>query len=96
MFGGCAFENYPNTHMESKQDDKAFLFQLHPNQVVLKNRLDSDHKKYAIRSESDSLSVFGYGPGTLYIKEPKNGKKSESNSPGHTYEMPPGCNQEQA
>ena len=93
VFGGCAFEKYPKNHGEDKQDDKAFLFQLHPNQVMLKNRLDNEYKLYAIRCRSDSLSVFGYGPGTLYIQEPKNGKKSKSNHPGHTYEMPPGCNE---
>jgi hypothetical protein len=36
LFGGCAFEKYPNSG--SKEDAKAFLFQLHPNQVKLKNK----------------------------------------------------------
>jgi hypothetical protein len=36
LFGGCAFEKYPTKHNESKQDDKAFLFQLHPNKIKLK------------------------------------------------------------
>ena len=40
LFGGCAFEKYPTKQNENKQDDKAFLFQLHPNQVMLKNTLD--------------------------------------------------------
>ena len=44
LFGGCAFESYPNKHQENKQDDKAFLFQLHPNQVMLKNTLDDKYK----------------------------------------------------
>ena len=44
IFGGCAFEKYPNRkngNNEDKQDDKAFLFQLHPNQVMLKNTLQA-------------------------------------------------------
>ncbi len=43
MFGGCAFEKYPSKHGEDKQDDKAFLFQLHPNQVMLKNTLNATY-----------------------------------------------------
>lgn len=35
IFGGCAFEKYPNRQNglsdEYKEDGKAFLFQLHPN-----------------------------------------------------------------
>ena len=31
VFGGCAFEKYPSGSSENKQDDKAFLYQLHPN-----------------------------------------------------------------
>ena len=46
MFGGCAFEKYPTSG--NKQDDKAFLFQLHPNQVMLKNRVSANDKQYAI------------------------------------------------
>ena len=61
MFGGCAFEKYPNKHGENKQDDKAFLFQLHPNQVMLKNTLNASYKDAAIRCYSGSLSMFGYG-----------------------------------
>jgi hypothetical protein len=47
LFGGCAFEKYPNRKNgsdESKQDDKAFLFQLNPNQVMLKNTLHASWK----------------------------------------------------
>ena len=95
MFGGCAFEKYPNKHNEYKHDDKAFLFQLHPNQVMLKNRLDEEDKEDAIRYYHDTLSCFGAGV-EIDIYEPKNGKKSKSNNPGRTYEMPPGCNDEQA
>ncbi len=61
LFGGCAFEKYPNRLNEEKQDDKAFLFQLHPNQIKLKNRLDGNRKQYAIRCVNDSLSMFGSG-----------------------------------
>jgi hypothetical protein len=42
---------------------------------------------------NDCLSQFGNNA-TIDIYEPKNGKKSKSNNPGRTYEMPPGCNQE--
>ena len=48
VFGGCAFEKYPKNHGEDKQDDKAFLFQLHPNQVQLKNKQDASLKKFAL------------------------------------------------
>ena len=78
MFGGCAFEKYPGKHSESKQDDKAFLFQLHPNQVMLKNRLDDNYKNYAIRYFNDSLSQFGSNVPAIDIFEPKNGRKSRS------------------
>jgi hypothetical protein len=47
LFGGCAFEKYPNRKNgrdESIQDDNAFLFQLHPNQVMLKNTLNASYK----------------------------------------------------
>ncbi len=93
VFGGCAFEKYPAKHGEDKQDDKAFLFQLHPNQVMLKNTLHASYKEWAIRYYRDSLSVFGNGP-VIEIYEGKNGKKSKSDNPGFTYEMPPGCNKE--
>jgi hypothetical protein len=93
IFGGCAFEKYPNKHGENKHDDKAFLFQLHPNQVMLKNKLDASYKRYAIRCWNDSLSVFGNGV-DLRIYEAKNGSKSYTNYKGNTYELPPGCNQE--
>jgi hypothetical protein len=33
LFGGVGFEKYPSKHGENKEDAKAFLFQLHPNQV---------------------------------------------------------------
>ncbi len=81
MFGGCAFQKYPSKHIENKQDDKAFLFQLHPNQVMLKNRLNDSHKMKAIRYYNDTLSCFGYGP-DIDIFEPINGKKSRSLHPG--------------
>ena len=61
LFGGCAFEKYPTKHGEDKQDDKAFLFQLHPNQVMLKNTLHASYKACAIRCWSDCLSIFGAG-----------------------------------
>ena len=93
VFGGCAFEKYPNKHGENKQDDKAFLFQLHPHQVMLKNRLKNTYKQHAIMHRNDSLSLFGYG-GALHLYEAKNGKKSYTNNTGLTYEMPPGCNEE--
>lgn len=38
LFGGCAFEKYPNKTSEDKEDSKAFIFQLNPNQVKLKNK----------------------------------------------------------
>jgi BTB/POZ domain-containing protein KCTD9 len=52
LFGGCAFEKYPdrkNDKDEYKEDAKAFVFQLHPNQVKLKNKLEETSKKFAIR-----------------------------------------------
>ncbi len=64
LFGGCAFEKYPNRQNgsdENKHDDKAFLFQLHPNQVMLKNTLNASYKDQAIRCWSNSLSMFGNG-----------------------------------
>jgi hypothetical protein len=92
VFGGCAFEKYPTKHTEDKQDDKAFLFQLHPNQVMLKNTLNASYKPYAIRCWSDSLSLFGGGAGVdLRIYETKNGNKSYTNL-GSTYELPQGYN----
>ena len=39
LFGGVAFNKYPILGI--KEDAKAFLFQLHPNQVQIKNRQDS-------------------------------------------------------
>ena len=95
LFGGCAFEKYPNRQNDSdedKEDDKAFLFQLHPNQVMLKNTLDASYKPYAIRCYNDSLSMFGYGT-DLRIYGTKNGSKSYTNL-GSTYELPQGYNQE--
>jgi hypothetical protein len=92
LFGGCAFENYPTKHGESKQDDKAFLFQLHPNQVMLKNTLHARHKGCAIRFWNGSLSMFGNGV-DLDIYETKSGNKSYSTL-GSTYELPQGYNQE--
>jgi BTB/POZ domain-containing protein KCTD9 len=68
LFGGCAFEKYPTG--DYKQDDKAFLFQLHPNQVMLKNTLHASYKDRAIRCWSNSLSMFGAGV-DLYICETK-------------------------
>ena len=39
LFGGCAFEKYPYKGKGKGDyyisDDKAFLFQLHPNQIKL-------------------------------------------------------------
>ena len=92
VFGGCAFEKYPNRHHEEKQDDKAFLFQLHPNQIMLKNTLNDSHKAHALRCWNDSLSLFG-NCAALNIKA-GNGNKSLTNYTGYTYELPPGCNKE--
>jgi hypothetical protein len=44
IFGACAFEKYPYKGSGRgdyywKADDKSFLFQLHPNQIRLKNTL---------------------------------------------------------
>ena len=64
LFGGCAFEKYPdrkNDKDENKEDAKAFVFQLHPNQVKLKNKQEESTKKYAIKCCSGCLSMFGYG-----------------------------------
>ena len=44
LFGGVAFQNYPSNHNENKEDAKAFLFQLHPNQVKLNNKQDASKK----------------------------------------------------
>ncbi len=71
LFGGCSFEKYPTKNAEFKQDDKAFLFQLHPNQVILKNTLHASYKRNAIRKYNGSLSEFGYGA-ALRIYEAKN------------------------
>ncbi len=62
IFGGCAFEKYPNRQNDKdddKQDAKAFLFQLHPNQVMLKN--NSSYNNHAIRCYKTNLSMFGAG-----------------------------------
>ncbi len=89
IFGGCAFEQYPTGG--SKRDDKAFLFQTHPNQVRLKNRLDPSYQGSAIRSFDNSLSMFGSGV-DLRIYE-KNSSKSFTSGLGKwTYEKPAGCN----
>jgi hypothetical protein len=93
LFGGCAFEKYPNPQNginENKQDDKAFLFQLHPNQVMLKNTLHATYKREAIRCYSNSLSMFGAGV-DLYICETKSVNKSNAYF-GYTYELPQGYN----
>lgn len=44
LFGGVAFEKYPSSHGENKEDAKAFMFQLHPNQVKIKNKQDASYK----------------------------------------------------
>ena len=44
LFGGVAFQKNPSQHAENKEDAKAFLFQLHPNQVKLKNKQDATYK----------------------------------------------------
>jgi hypothetical protein len=92
LFGGCAFEKYPTNHGENKQDDKAFLFQLHPNQVMLKNTLHASYNHCAIRGYNDNLSMFGHGT-DLRIYETKNGSKSYTYL-GETYELPQGYNKE--
>ena len=90
IFGGCAFEKYPTKNVD-KRDDKAFLFQTHPNQVRLKNRLDPIYLNAAIRSDSGSLSFFGNGP-TLTIYEKNNSKSYTANIGRYTFEKPAGCN----
>ena len=92
LFGGCAFEKYPKGLDERKQDDKALLFQLHPNQVMLKNKLDANDKDRAIRCFRDCLSMFGGGV-DLKIIETKNGSKSTT-ALGHSYELPQGYKRE--
>jgi hypothetical protein len=94
LFGGCAFEKYPNKSGENKQDDKAFLFQLHPNQVMLKNKLDASNTFCAIRCHYSSLSLFGIGA-DLGISETSHQRKSYTNL-GTTYELPQGYNYEKA
>ena len=91
IFGGCAFEKYPTGDGVNKRDDKAFLFQTHPNQVRLKKRLDSKNQNSAIRTWNDSLSMFGSGT-DLRIYE-KNSSKSYTAGLGNkTFEKPAGCN----
>jgi hypothetical protein len=72
LFGGCAFEKYPNRQNdkdEDKEDAKAFVFQLHPNQVKLKNKQEEGTKKgAAIRCYNNYLSVFGYSNADFAIK----------------------------
>ena len=92
LFGGCAFEKYPTKYNEYKQDDKAFLFQLHPNQVMLKNTLHARFKHCAIGCWYDSLSMFGAGT-DLRIKDANFGPKCFTNL-GETYELPQGYNKE--
>ena len=92
LFGGCAFEKYPTKHGENKQDDKAFLFQLQPNQIMLKNTLHASYKDRAIRCWSDGLSMFGSGT-DLRTYETKSGSKSFT-ALGSTYELPQGYNQQ--
>ncbi len=89
LFGGCAFETYPAKNGEHKQDDYAFLFQLHPNKIKLK--IDGN-KHRAIRCKSDSLSLFGNGNGwgaDMCIRARNSDNKSHSYL-GWTYELPPG------
>ena len=97
LFGGCAFEKYPNPQNgknEDKEDAKAFVFQLHPNQVKLKNRQEESSKKYAIRCHSNYLSIFGGNNGTdFYIRE-NSIKDNSYSSLGYTYELPQGYNRE--
>ncbi len=88
LFGGCAFEKYPSGYNESKHDDKAFLFQLHPNQIKLKNKLDGNYKHQAIRCYNDCLSMFGYGA-DMRILASNSGNNSYANL-GYTYELPQG------
>jgi hypothetical protein len=90
IFGGCAFEKYP-TDGANKRDDKAFLFQTHPNQVRLKNRLDPRYQDYAIRSYTDYLSYFG-NSSALIIYEKNSNKSFTANLGKYTYEKPAGCN----
>jgi hypothetical protein len=95
LFGGCAFEKYPNRQNgsdENKEDAKAFLFQLHPNQVKLKNKQEENSKKYAIRCYSGYLSLFGGNSCDFQIGDSiKDDSKSYL---GNTYELPQGYNQE--
>ncbi len=87
LFGGCAFEKYPAKDGESKHDDKAFLFQLYPNQIKLKNKIDATYKQYAIRCYSDYLSLFGGND--MHIRASSSSSKCSSNL-GWTYKLPQG------
>jgi hypothetical protein len=69
LFGGCAFEKYPHGQYEKKEDAKAFVFQLHPNQVKLKNKQEEGTKKYAIWCFNTYLSMFGGNSSDIEIKE---------------------------
>jgi hypothetical protein len=63
------------------------VFQLHPNQVKFKNKLDGN-KKYAIRCFSGYLSVFGLAS-DFCIFDKSIREKSYSHL-GSTYELPQG------
>ena len=36
LFGGCAYQKYPKGYECRREDPKAFLFQLYPNQIKIK------------------------------------------------------------
>ncbi len=71
LFGGCNFTSYPRRYVHKsrtkniyiepneREDPKAFLFQLLPNQIKLKNKQDSFYKNKAVRIEDNFLSLFG-------------------------------------
>ena len=70
VFGGCAFEKYPSKGF--KADDKAFVFQLHPNQVQFEIRQNSDSRTCALGYDSNGLSFFGHGADFLIYDPSKN------------------------
>jgi hypothetical protein len=80
IFGGCAFEKYPTGDGIGKRDDKSFLFQLHPNQVKLKNNLKDNYiNNNAIRSYNNSLTSFGANSDFMHIKTGESCSKSIAN-----------------
>lgn len=68
IFGGFASVAYPPREYGTNidvEDSKAFLFQLHPNQIKLANKQDDKYKMQAIRCYTGCLSLFGGGSDLL-------------------------------